>query len=356
MRILILGAGNVGEAIAFDVSQDHEVVLGDGDTERLNELGDKYGTLNVDATSETDVKEAVRGYDLVICALPGHLGYDAVKWVIETGTDIVDVSFMPEDPFKLDDLAKEKNVSAIVDAGFGPGISNLFMGHIKDHFDEIKDTRIKIGGLPTDPEPPLFYKVTWSPDDLIEEYIRKARMKRDGKIVNLEPLEDINKVRIKDFEFEEFYSDGLRTLLDTIPSDDIEETTLRWPGHLEKMKVLKELGFFEGKDRKNTLNVIVPHMDFESDDFCIMTVESKGVKDGEDGSLWFYFYDEADERFSSMSRSTGFATASFARLLMNNELDAGIIPPEYLGVNEIYFDHIIERMKDHGVEISRTLK
>ncbi|MFW5898363.1 MAG: saccharopine dehydrogenase family protein [Candidatus Saliniplasma sp.] len=356
MNILILGAGNVGEAIAFDLSKDHEVVLGDADPERLKELDEKYGTIEVDGTSETAVKEEVKVYDLIICALPGQLGYDAVRWVIETDKDIVDVSFMPEDPFELEDLAKKNNVTAIVDAGFGPGISNLFMGYIKDHFDKIKDTMIKIGGLPTDPQPPLFYKVTWSPDDLIEEYTRRARMKRDDKIVNLEPLEDINKVGIKDFEFEEFYSDGLRTLLDTIPTPNLEETTLRWPGHLEKMKVLKDLGFFEEKNRKDTLNVIAPLMDFDSDDFCIMDVECKGVKNGEDGAVEFYFYDEADERFSSMSRSTGFATASFARLLIDNELDAGVIPPEYLGVDEDYFDYIIERMKGHGVEISRTLK
>ncbi|MGM0405948.1 MAG: saccharopine dehydrogenase family protein [Thermoplasmatota archaeon] len=356
MSILILGTGNVGEAIAFDLSKDYEVVLGDADPERLKEMDEKYGTLNLDATSEADVKNEVREHDLIICALPGKFGYDAVKWVIETGKDIVDVSFMPEDPFELDDIAKENNVSAIVDAGFGPGMSNLFMGYIKDHFDKIKETMIKIGGLPTDPVPPLFYKVTWSPDDLIEEYTREARMKRDGNIVNLEPLEDITEVRIKDFEFEEFYSDGLRTLLKTIPTDDLEETTLRWPGHLEKMNVLKELGFFEENDRKNTLNVIALQMDFESDDFCIMTVECKGVKDCEDCTVEFYFYDVADEKFSSMSRSTGFATASFARLLMNNELDAGIIPPEYLGINDNYFDYIIERMKDYGIEISRTLK
>ncbi len=346
----------MGEAIAFDLSKDYEVVLGDADPGRLKELDEKYGTVKLDATSEADVKKEVREHDLVICALPGKFGYYAVKWVIETGKDIVDVSFMPEDPFELDELAKKKNVSAIVDAGFGPGISNLFMGYIKDHFDEIEDAMINIGGLPTDPEPPLFYKVTWSPNDLIEEYTRKARMKRNGNIVNLKPLEDINRVQIKDFEFEEFYSDGLRTLLKTIPTDDLEETTLRWPGHLEKMKVLKELGFFEEKNLQHTLNMIAPHMDFESEDFCIMTVECKGVKDGEDGSVEFYFYDEADDKFSSMSRSTGFATASFARLLINNELDAGIIPPEFLGVNEDYFDYIIERMKDYGVEISRTLK
>lgn len=356
MSILILGAGNVGEAIAFDLSKDHEVVLGDADPERLKELDEKYGTVNLDATSEADVKKEVREHDLIICALPGKFGYDAVRWVIETGKDIVDVSFMPEDPFELDDLAKENNVSAIVDAGFGPGMSNLFMGYITDHFDKITDAMIKIGGLPTDPVPPLFYKVTWSPDDLIEEYTRDARMKRDGKIVNLEPLEAINTVRIKEFEFEEFYSDGLRTLLDTIPADDLEETTLRWPGHLEKMKVLKELGFFKEKNRQHTLNMVAPYMDFESDDFCIMTVECKGVKDGEYGSVEFYFYDVADEKFSSMSRSTGFATASFARLFMDKDIDTGIIPPEFIGTNRDFFDYIIERMKRYGVEINRTLK
>ncbi|MFW6041186.1 MAG: saccharopine dehydrogenase family protein [Thermoplasmatota archaeon] len=353
-RIIILGAGNVGKAIAYDLHNDYELTIGDNHEKRLDKLNE-YGTTKIiDASNEDEVRREIKRYDLVVSALPGNLGYDIVKNSIELGKDIVDVSFMPEDPLKLDEKAKKKGVTAIVDAGFGPGMSNVFMGEIANNLDSIKRAIIRIGGLPKNPEPPLFYKITWSPHDLIEEYVRPARIIREGKIVEIDPFEKIKEITIKNFEFEEFYSDGLRTLLYTIPNVEyMEETTLRWPGHLNKMKVLRELGFFDEKNIEDTLEVITPKMEFESDDFSIMDIEVEGILKKEKKTIKYFFYDEADEGFSSMSRSTGFTTATFARLILENQLEKGVLPPELLGMDKGFYQYITQKLKQKGITIER---
>ena len=354
MDILLLGAGNVGKAIAYDLSVDYDVMAADVDKENLKEIGRFTDTMKIDATDHELLVCTMKDYDLVIGALPGKFGYQTVEAAIEAGTDIVDVSFMPENPMDLNSKAIENDVTVIVDAGFGPGMSNVFMGKIAYLMDDIDYAIIRLGGLPIEPQPPLFYKVTWSPTDLIEEYTREARMKRKEEIVYLDPLEVINEVSIKDFEFEEFYSDGLRTLLDTIDAETLEETTLRWKGHLEKIKVLRELGFFENENVKKTLGVITPHMKYESKDFSIMDVHAEGTIYGDKREINYYFYDEADELFSSMSRCTGFTTATMTRLLIEKEIESGVIPPEKLGMKEEYYDFIVERIKQKGITIERS--
>ncbi len=353
MDVLLLGAGNVGKAIAYDLSVDYNVMAADVSKENLKDIGRFTDTMKIDASDREALMESMADYDLVICALPGQFGFKTVEAAIDAGKDVVDVSFMPEDPMELDFKAKENGVSVIVDAGFGPGMSNVFMGRISAEMESIDYSIIRIGGLPLNPQPPLYYKITWSPKDLIEEYTREARMKRKGKIVYLDPLEDINKVKIRGDEFEEFYSDGLRTLLETIDAETLEETTLRWKGHLRKIKVLRELGFFKDECVDETLDVITPHMKFDSRDFSIMEVHAEGTIDGKEDEINYFFYDEADDLFSSMSRTTGFTTATIAKVMLENDIDNGVIPPEKLGLNEGYYDFIVDRLKDKGITIER---
>lgn len=350
MDILVLGAGNVGEAIAYDLHEDFEVHAGDVDEDKLKNIEKYAETEIIDASADRELKERMKDFDLIICSLPGRFGFRTVKKAIEAGVDIVDVSFMPEDPLQLNDEARRNDVTAVVDAGFGPGISNVLMGRIAEELSGIKDCKIRIGGLPKKKVPPLYYKLTWSPYDLIEEYIRDARVIRDGKIVSLDPFEEISGVELAGHSFEEFYSDGLRTLLHTIDAGDMEETTLRWEGHLDKIKVLRELGFFEEEKLEDTLDVISHHMDYESEDFSMMDIRAN---DGEGEQMRYHFYDEADDMFSSMSRSTGFATATMARLIIDEETRDGVIPPEEFGRVEERYDLIIDRMRSKGIQIER---
>lgn len=351
MNILIVGAGNIGKAIAHDLSDDFSITVCDVDEEKLREL-EIYGeTIKVDVTDHDGLVKVLRDFDIAVCAVPGRFGFDCVKASIEAGTDMVDVSFMPEDPMALDEEAKEAGVTVVVDAGFGPGLTNLFLGRISAEMDEIEECDIKIGGLPLDPQPPLYYRVFWSPYDLIEEYMRTARMVKDGEIVEIEPLEDIKEVTVMGDKFEEFYSDGLRTLLDTVEADNMIETTLRWPGHLEKMKVLKELGFFDQENLDETMSVILPKMRFESRDMSIIDMTARGVKDGERTEIDYQLYDEEKGGFTSMSRTTGFTTAAVTRLVADGSIKKGVVPLELVGRDKRKHDLIVQELRDRGIDI-----
>jgi len=351
MKVLVLGAGNVGRAIAYDLSKDFEVWAGDVDQNRLEEIKAYAYPIKVDASDFGSLVETIKGFDLVVGALPGRFGFKTLKAAIEAGVDIVDVSFMPENPLSLREEAEKANITAIVDAGFAPGLSNIFLGKIYQELTPLEEGIIRVGGLPKAPKPPLYYKITWSPYDLIEEYTRKARIVKDGEVKEVDPLEKIWKVRIKDFEFEEFISDGLRTLIETINANQLEERTLRWPGHLEKMKVLKELGFFEKDNVKFTLKVISPLMSYESEDFSIMEVYGRGLKNGKEVEIRYFLYDEAKGGFTSMARVTGFTAAIVSRIVLEGKCAYGVIPPEILGMRKDTYSKIIKEVKNRDIHV-----
>ena len=353
MKVLVLGAGNVGKAIAYDLSGDFEVWVGDKSKERLENIKEFASPIEVDASNMGELVEVMGKFDLIIGALPGRFGFKTLQAAIKVQKDLVDISFMPENPMILHEEAEDAGVTIIVDAGFAPGLSNVLLGKIYQELDILEEGVVRVGGLPKEPKPPLYYKITWSPYDLIEEYTRPARLVRDGELVEIDPLSEINEVRLKNFELEEFPSDGLRTLLETIKAKTLEERTLRWRGHLERMKVLRELGFFEKENIDFTLNVIAPLMQYESEDFSIMQVYGRGTKDGVTEEIEYMMYDEAKE-FSSMARVTGFTAAVMARLVAEGTCTFGVIPPEIVGMRKDTFEYVVSELKKRGIHIEES--
>ena len=352
MKICVLGAGDVGRLIAYDLSKNYEVSIADKSKERLKLAENIAATFEFNALRFEDLVKFMKKFDLIIGALPGKFGFSTLKAAIKAKKDIVDVSFMPENPLELDDRAKEAGIRMIVDAGFAPGLSNILMGHIEAVLGKLDEGAINVGGLPKNPKPPLYYKVVFSPYDLIEEYTRPARIIRKGRLIRVDPLEDIKQLKIRDFEFESFVSDGLRTLLTTVEAENLYENTLRWKGHLEKMKVLKELGFFKQENLDYTMKVILPLMQFEGGDFSTMEVYGRSG----DQKIRYFMYDEAQRGFTSMARSTGYITAIAARLLLKYEFEPGVIPPERFGMEDDLFDEIIKEVKKRNIILEESHK
>lgn len=353
MKILVLGAGNVGRAAAWDLAKDFEVYVGDVDTKKLEALREFATPLKVNAQDFGALVETMKGFELVVGALPGRFGYTSVKAAIKAGVDMVDVSFMPENPLELRDEAEKAQVTIVFDAGFAPGLSHVLMGRIWGELDTLDSGRIWVGGLPKEPKPPLYYRITWSPKDLIEEYTRPARVIRGGAVNTLDPLGETRKITLNGQEFEAFPSDGLRSLLESVRAGTLEEWTLRWPGHLERMKVLRELGFFKEEYLDFTLKVIAPLMDYESPDFSIMLVEGVGSKDGEQERISYFLYDEEREGFTSMSRVTGFTAAIIARIVGEGSCVYGVISPEILGMRQDTFSRIYNEVLERGITLRR---
>ncbi len=364
-KIVILGAGMVGRAMAIDLAKDHDVTSVDLNESALKELSAfNIKTIKADLSDVNVVKKIVTDFDLVIGAVPGFMGYKTCKAVIEAKQNIVDISFFPEDCFELDELAKQNNVTAIVDCGVAPGMDNILLGYHNKRM-KVSNFECYVGGLPQKREKPFEYKAPFSPVDVLEEYTRPARYVENGFIVTKPALSDAEYLEFEQIgTLEAFNTDGLRSLMFTMKIPNMKEKTLRYPGHIEYIKVLKESGFF-GEEKININGVEVSPIDFTSkvlfkkwklnpdeEEFTVMLVIIEGEKNGKPEKHIYNLFDKynRETKTSSMARTTGYTATAAANLVLQGKFDRkGIIPPEYLGEDEIAFNFIIDYLKDRGI-------
>ena len=368
-KVIVLGAGLVGSTIASELSADYQVTSVDSNQERLKSLSTKnINTLVADLSSSSEINKIISDFDLVIGALPGFMGFNNLQSIIEEEKNVVDISFFPEDPFLLDKLAKEKNVTAIVDCGVSPGLSNIILGYHNQRM-KIENYKCIVGGLPYKREWPFEYKAYFSPIDVIEEYIRPARIVIDGNVIEKPALSEPEIINYNEVgELEAFNTDGLRSLLKTMNIPNMIEKTLRYPGHIELMKIFRETGFFSEKEIdvngrtikpvELTAKLLFPFWSPEKGekDFTILELFIEGVENEKQSTHHYYMIDSYDpeENNSSMARTTGFTCCAAARYLLEYGFERkGICPPEYLGEDEIFFDYILSYLNKKKIIIVR---
>ena len=364
-KIIVLGSGLVGSAIAADLARYHEVTAVDMREEALTAVAGKdVIPMQKDLSAPGAVAETVGPYDLVVGAVPGFMGYRTVQEVIRAGKNMVDISFFPEDPFTLDEEARDKGVSVVIDAGVAPGMSNIFLGYY-DAIMEVDRYVCYVGGLPVVREWPWEYKAVFSPIDVIEEYTRPARYRENGHLVVRPALSDTELI---DFEgigtLEAWNSDGLRTLLKMTGVPNMIEKTLRYPGTVEYIRVLRESGFFSydpvevnGKKIRPidmTARLLFPKWKLKpgEEDLTIMRVEVYGKKEGKEHSFIYTLLDRYDrgEGVISMARTTGYTCTALTRLMLDGRIpEQGIIPPEQVGRNGENFNFILEHLRERDV-------
>jgi saccharopine dehydrogenase-like NADP-dependent oxidoreductase len=372
-----LGSGNIGSVAAEDLAKSIssiQVVVADKNETRAKDVAERIGGSNVswiqlDATNHSKLANALKDFNLVMGFLPGKLGYSLTKACIDAGKDLVDVSYMPENPLTLTDNAIKANVTIVPDCGLAPGISNILVGHAAAKLDKVQAIHIMVGGLPEKPVPPLDYVITWSPENLIDEYMRKARIVKEGKIIEVEALSGLEEVEFPEFgKLEAFYTDGLRTLPQTITDAyDMWEKTLRYLGHAEKIKLLKTLGFFEEKQidfdgasvspRKLTVKLFEQKLRKpEVKDVVALKVEVSGVKNGRQTRYVYHLLDYYDEKrgITAMARTTAYSASIIAQLMLKKVLkEKGVVPTENIGKNDALFKLFLDELKKREIRIAK---
>lgn len=369
MKAIVLGCGLVGELIARDLAKDKnfQVTVADIDEKKFEKLTKEGGIqgIKTDLSNSSDIKKIIADKDIVIGAVPGFLGFNMLQSVIESGKNIVDISFMAEDTLSLNELAKKKGVTAVVDMGVAPGMSHMIVGYADSLLDETESATILVGGLPVIREWPYEYKIAWSPKDVIEEYIRPARLMEGGEIVEKSALSDLELVNLpKIGTLEAFNTDGLRSLLYTIKIPSMKEKTLRYPGYAEKMRMLRETGFFSDtaievsgvkvKPIDFTSKLLFPKWELEEgeEELTVMRVIVQGKKEGKRLNYTYDLLDYYDksEKATSMSRATGFPCAIMARLVAQGEFQyPGICPPEYIGKEHKVYQKVMEELEKRNI-------
>lgn len=373
--IIVLGAGMVGSTIAIDMAKKHQVTITDLNRSALQKAQQKCNSLQIlelDVTNKSILQQTIKPFDLVICAVPGFLGFETIKSIIEAEKNVIDISFFPENSLELNELAKEKNVTAIVDCGVAPGMGNVILGYYNEKL-KLTDFECLVGGLPKIKKWPFCYKAPFSPVDVIEEYTRPARYVENGITVIKEALSDCEYVEFDSVgTLESFNSDGLRSIIFTMPHiKNMKEKTLRYPGHVEYIKVLKESGFFSEEKINISGNEVSP-LDFTSkilfnewklreteQEITVMKITLKGTdQNGEQKTVVYNLHDEycTKTNVSSMSRTTGYTATAAANLFLDGLFnEKGVFPPELVGKHERCFNYMLKYLEDRNVIYKKEL-
>jgi len=375
-KIIILGVGMVGAVIARDLADDPEldITIADINDKNLEKVCQKANVIaaHIDLSNPDEIKNAIRDFDLVVGALPGKLGFMALKAIIESGKDCCDISFMPEDPCTLHELAVKRNVMAVIDCGVAPGMSNMLVGYATKELFQIKNIEIYVGGLPKKRTWPYEYKAAFSPSDVIEEYTRPARFVENGRLIIQPALSDPELIEFPQVgTLEAFNTDGLRTLLRTMKAERMIEKTLRYPGHVELIQILRASGFFR-HDELDIKGVKIKPIDLTErllfklwayeegeEDITVMRVITMGSKNGKNARYTWDLFDTYDhvKHESSMARTTAFPCAIIARLLLSHKYkNPGINPPEFLGRNPSIMKTVLDSLSERGINLVHSFE
>jgi lysine 6-dehydrogenase len=372
-NLVVLGGGRVGGAMAIDLAKSgHTVKVADASDAILSGLEARWPkgippmvAEKADLSNAQTVRRLAAAADVVIGAVPGFMGYNTVEAAIAGGKPIVDISFFDEDPFGLTEAAHASGVPVITDCGVAPGVSNLTLGHHAARADKVLDFTCYVGGLPAVRTQPWEYKAGFSPIDVIEEYTRPARLKEKGEIV-IRPA--LSEPEFLEFEgigtLEAFNTDGLRSILTTIDCASMKEKTLRYPGHIDKMRLLRDAGFL-GKEPIEVAGQKVRPLDLAAkllfpawqlapteEEFTVMRI---AIEVEEGGKVVQHTYDLLDRydpetRTTSMARTTGYtATAAVAWLLGGNKLAPGVYPPELWAKADGVLSFVLKHLAERGV-------
>jgi lysine 6-dehydrogenase len=368
-RVVILGGGMIGSAMAMDLSRNRgfDVTVADVRADALERVAARYGvaTVRADLADPSAIERLAAAFDLVIGALPSVIGFRSLEAVIRAGRSCVDISFMPENALDLSGLARERAVTAVVDCGVAPGVSNLMAGYAASRLTRFERLEIYVGGLPAERRWPFDYKAGFAPHDVIEEYTRPARVVEHGRVVVKEAL---SEPELMDFPgvgtLEAFNTDGLRSLAATLKAPFMKEKTLRYPGHIHLMRALRDTGFFSkrplllGDQTVRPLDVtaalMFPKWTFDEGeaDLTVLRVVAEGEQDGQNVRYSWDLLDSFDEAtgLRSMSRTTAFPATIMAGLLARGAFEEpGVHPPETAGAVPGLLDEFLAELEARGV-------
>lgn len=368
-NVVVLGAGMIGSAVAQDLNarSDLQVHVADSRQENLDRVQSRapVRTHLVDLGDPGLLRDLLKGCDLAIGALPSVIGLQSVKASIEAGCNMVDITFMTEDPRALDGLARERGVTVVTDCGVAPGLTNMVAAHAVGQFEKCERIEMAVGGLPAQRRWPFNYKAGFAPWDVLEEYTRPARVVENGRVVIKQAMSELELIDVPGVgTLESFITDGLRSLTDTLKVPFMVERTLRWPGHVELMRIFRETGFFSLepisvgghrlRPRDVTAALLFPKWTFDEGeaDITVMRVRASGVRDGVPAQFTFDFVDRFDPKsgLRSMSRSTGFTATAVANLILDGVFrKPGVHVPEVLGAQPDLLNRVLDYLRARDI-------
>lgn len=382
MKVAVLGAGLMGKQAAGDLIQNNEVekvFLADLDTEKAEAFkqnldSNKLEVIRLDAKDEQSLKSVIEKANVVINALFYTFNVKVAEIALECGVHAVDlgghIGGATDAVLELHEKALEQGVTLIPDLGVAPGMINIITGYGAGKLDRVSNIKILVGGIPVHPEPPLQYNHVFSLDGVFDHYTDPSHVLRNGKLLEVPSLSEIEHVEFEEFgELEAFHtSGGTSTMTETFSDvDNLEYKTLRYKGHAEKFQLLVDLGF---TDRKKTVEVegqkvktrdvlrevLTPITELgDKEDAVVLRITVSGTKNNEDITFTYNMVTKKDRQsgVTAMARATAFTISVVAQMIGSGLIDKrGSYPPELIVPGDAY----IREMRKRGVEIKETVQ
>jgi lysine 6-dehydrogenase len=373
MDILVLGAGMMGRAIAFDLlkhSRFVNITIADKDKKKL-EYGKNFfkkkGIIykKIDVNKSKDIKKIFNENDTVISAVPYNFNLILTKMAIETKTHFLDLggnNIIVNKQKKLSEYAKKNNVIIIPDCGLAPGLVSVITKDIVESMDKIEYVKLRVGGLPQNPKPPLNYQIVFSPNGLINEYFGDSIILSNKKILKKKSMTEIETIEFpKPFgKLEAFLtSGGSSTLPYTYRNriDYLDYKTIRYPGHCEKFKLLLDLGLGEEKPIKVMEQLLSPRailvkllekaIPSTGKDVVLCKVLGRGKNNTERIDFEYLLIDYYDKinNITSMMRTTGYPVSIIAQMIFDGTInESGVFNCEEIVPCKIFFKEL-KRLK-----------
>jgi lysine 6-dehydrogenase len=372
MQLAVLGCGMMGTAAVYDLTQNlsiTKIIAADIDMEKAVELkrrfgGDRITPVAIDVNDIGDVREKLAGSKAILGAIHYKHNYDLSRMAIDIGAHFCDLGgniWVVDKQMSLDEEAKRADVSIIPDCGLAPGMVAVVVAHGVQRFDSLKDIHIRVGGLPQNPKPPLDYALVFSIEGLINEYVEPARVIRNGELVEVPPLTEIEELSFPaPFEKLEAFitSGGTSTLVSTYLGkiENLDYKTIRYPGHCSKVKTLSDLGYFSSEQidvcgqklspREFSGTVLTNALRDGDRDCVLVQVELIGKVGGRSRRLTYRLIDYFDNqtRLTAMMRTTAFPAAIVSQMQADGTITArGTVPQELAVPPEQFLEELAKR-------------
>ncbi len=370
-RYLVVGAGMMGSAIAFDLSHagpEDEILLADIDehaaTRVARSIGPNVRPILLDVNNTAALRRALDGVQVVICAVSYSVNLQVSRAALAAGVHMCDLggnNHVVDAQLDLHKEALTRGITIIPNCGLAPGLAGVLAVHGAAQFDTIDSIALRVGGLPQHPRPPLNYQLAFSAEGLINEYLEPSTVLREGVLTHVESMTEVEKI---DFPppfgtLEAFHTSGGLSLLGQLFEGKIrtlDYKTIRYPGHCEKVKTLLELGFASSEPliigggvrtaREMFTELLRKRLAYGDTDIVLARVTIAGTQDRRASTLVYELIDYYDEgtRLTAMMRTTAFPTAITARMLAQDIITArGVLPPELCTPGHVMIEELRRR-------------
>ena len=381
MKIVVLGAGRMGLGAAYDLSHSGDVELvtiADLDFNRARSIADslnssKVTPRQVDVNDHPQVMSLMRGQDAAISCVTYHLNLRLAHAAVDSKVNFCDLggnNDIVAAELALDQAARSAGINIIPDCGLAPGMVSILVARGAAHFQRLDSVRIRVGGVPQRPLPPLNYQIVFSVEGLINEYVERARVVRDGRIVEVDSMTEVEALNFPQpfGRMEAFHtSGGISTLPNSFLNrvKDMDYKTIRYSGHCEKFKLLIDLGLTSSKEiqvdgarvnpRHVLEEVLLRALSAEGPDVVLVRVEFEGAVGEKARKLRYDIIDYFDPNtgLSAMMRTTAFPASVIAQMMARGEIqEKGATPQECCVPPESFVAELDKR----NIRITETIE